>query len=208
LIEYLNENFISHIPDSETSSGYYMTSSNPPPGTPGPLLRLKPGTDSATPSANGIIAQNLLRLSALLEDDKYRTLAEQTCNAFSVEILQHPFLFVGLLDAIVSLEIGVKSVVGVLGSGSLTPSTIFGDKLNPATEEASCVDIAVEKARGEVGPATSTSTAVVSLVNFMSKEGEEKTKWLRERNQTLRNLEGGKNFLLVCEGKSCRRVDM
>lgn len=114
----------------------------------------------------------------------------------------------GLLDAIVALEIGVKSVVGVLGSTTLTPPTIFEGKLNSASEEELCIDTAMEKMKGEAGPATSTSTAVMSLVNFVSKDGEEKTKWLRERNATLKNLKAGKNFLLVCEGKSCRTVDM
>lgn len=115
----------------------------------------------------------------------------------------------GLLDAIVALEIGVKSVVGVLGSAStLTPSTIFGDTLTPASEEELCIHIAKEKLKGEAGPATSTSTAVLSLVDFVSKGGEEKTKWLREKNETLKDLKGGKNFLLVCEGKSCKTVDM
>lgn len=95
-----------------------------------------------------------------------------------------------------------------MSSATLTPSTIFGDKLNPESQEELCIDTAVEKMKGEAGPATSTSTAVLSLVNFVSKDGPEKTKWLRERNATLKELKEGKNFLLVCEGKSCRTVDM
>ncbi|QSS60462.1 DUF255 domain-containing protein [Histoplasma capsulatum] len=100
-----------------SSAGYYTTPStlHQTPTHPAPLFRLKAGTDASTPSPNGVIARNLLRLSTLLEDDTYRRLARDTVSAFAVEIMQHPFLFVGLLDAVVGLEVGVKGVVGVIG---------------------------------------------------------------------------------------------
>lgn len=102
---------------------------------PGPILRLKTGTESATPSVNGIIARNLVRLGTLLEDDEYRMLARQTCRAFSVEILQHPFLFVGLLDAVVGFETGTRQVTGVYTTGDSTTNTTKESPTKEANEE-------------------------------------------------------------------------
>lgn len=184
-----------------------MTSSEISTDTPGPLFRLKTGTDSATPSTNGVIAQNLLRLSSLLEDESYKTLAKETCNAFSVEVLQHPFLFVGLLDAIVGLELGVKNVIGVLGHGEPTASE------GPTSGGASSTEREViQKLRDEAGTAASTSAATLSLVDVRSSGGERtiqnKSHWLRKRNPLLKDLRPGKNFLLSCEAGKCRTIDI
>lgn len=120
LTVYLNKHFLSYDDpiDPDKSTGYFTTPSPFPSGVPPPLLRLKQGTDSAHPAANGIIVQNLLRLSHLLNDEKYAKLAEETVTAFAAEILQHPFLFVNLLDGVVGLEIGVKGIVGVIRNKS------------------------------------------------------------------------------------------
>ena len=69
--------------------------------------------DSAEPSTNGISAQNLYRLSSMLEDEEYESYARQTCQAFEAEIMQHPFLFSSLLPAVVAGALGMKSVVAV-----------------------------------------------------------------------------------------------
>ena len=70
-------------------------------------------------------------------------------------------------------------------------------------------DVTIEKKmRAEAGPATSTSTAVLSRINFLSSENERKTEWLRQRNETLKDLGKEKNFLLVCEEKVCRTIDL
>lgn len=199
--------------DVSTSAGYYTTSSVLSPGQPGPLFRLKPGTDAATPSTNGIIAQNLLRLSVLLEDETYRRLAKETCDAFSVEIMQHPFLFVGMLDVIVGLEVGVKSVIGVLGHSETrtgVESTVGGGTARDFTSARQAV---VQKIRDEAGAAVATSSAVVSLVDVRAstKDTENKSAWLRRRNTLLKDLQpgaSGKNFMLVCESGLCRTVDL
>jgi uncharacterized protein YyaL (SSP411 family) len=146
-------------------------------------LRLKGGTDSATPSVNGAIARNLIRLSALLEDDNYKTLARQTCNTFSVEMLQHPFLFVNLLDVIVGLEMGIRNITGVVAADQTK-------------------DAVIRRARAEVGLAASTSTATIAVVD---PRGES---WIKGRNVLYRDLKAAKDFLLVCEAGSCRTVDI
>lgn len=107
----LNADFLATGQTTVATSGFYSTSHTPSPSSPPPLLRLKSGTDAAMPSTNGIIAQNLFLLSSYLEDDSYRKLGIETCNAFAVEMIQHPFLFVSLMGAVVMKECGVKSVV-------------------------------------------------------------------------------------------------
>lgn len=216
--EYLIKHFLALGSDSTTPSGFYSTSSTLSSNLPGPLFRLKPGTDAAMPSINGVIAQNLLRLSALFEDESYRLLAKQTCHAFAVEIMQHPFLFVGLLDAIVSLEVGVKSVTGVVGhSGDFTTSTDHpsDDRSRRGKDGASVIEAIVGKVHEEAGPATSSCTTVSSLIDVrvatINQPMENKTMWLRQRNPLLRDIQPGmpgKNFLLVCEAGLCRTVDI
>jgi uncharacterized protein YyaL (SSP411 family) len=185
--------------------------------TPGPLLRLKTGTESATPSVNGVIARNLLRLANLLEDDQYRLLCRQTCHSFAVEILQHPFLFVGLLDAIVGLEAGSRNITGVL-STTLLPQAGPGSSdylTSKADEPTSVRDLIVQRLRAEAGQAISTSTTTVSLIDIRpSHVGDfvgNQSFWLRTRNQLYKDLkpsEPAKNHLLVCEGGSCKNVDV
>lgn len=196
----MNKYFIAKSSDGSVSEGFYMTSSKISTDTPGPLFRLKTGTDSATPSTNGVIAQNLLRLSSLLEDDSYKALAKETCSAFSVEVLQHPFLFVGLLDAIVGLELGVKNVTGVLGSSEGSTS---GEK--------NVESRLIQRLRDEAGATASTSAATLSLVDVRSTNGdratENKTQWLRKRNPLFKDLHAGKNFILSCEAGQCRTID-
>jgi uncharacterized protein YyaL (SSP411 family) len=172
---------------------------------------LKTGTESATPSINGIIARNLLRLSSLLEDDDYRTLARQTCHSFAVEILQHPFLYVGLLDAIVGLETGTHSVTGVLSTTNVTQPESSAGK---ADEPLSARDLVVKRVREEAGLATSTSTTTVALVDVRPSHAGDfvgnPSFWLKGRNKLFKELRSGsgKNYLLVCENSKCREVDV
>ncbi|EEP81109.1 conserved hypothetical protein [Uncinocarpus reesii 1704] len=179
LQKYMNTHFLAMAADGSTPAGYYMTQENMPGDVPGPLFRLKTGTDAATPSTNGVIAQNLVRLGSLLEDESYSVLAKQTCSAFAAEILQHPFLFVGVLDVVVGLEVGVKSVIGVIGR-----------------DEETARAAVVEAMREEAGMAMSTSAAVLALVDVRA-GGAGESSWLRERNVLLKDVRGGKNFLLT-----------
>ncbi|PYH48479.1 thioredoxin domain-containing protein [Aspergillus saccharolyticus JOP 1030-1] len=217
LQKYLNENFLAYV--GSTSAGYYSTPSTMTPGTPGPLLRLKTGTESATPSINGVIARNLLRLSSLFEEEEYRVLARQTCRSFSVEILQHPFLYVGLLDAIVGLETGTRNITGVFSTATMPQgpsSTLASEGATSRMEEPIAVrDLIVKKLRAEAGPTLSTATTTVSLVdNRPSHVGDfvgNQSFWLRTRNplyKELRPSQPPKNHLMVCETGRCRIVDL
>jgi uncharacterized protein YyaL (SSP411 family) len=80
------------------------------------IMRLKDGMDNAEPGTNGVSAQNLDRLGALLEDVEYTKRARETVSAFEAEIMQHPFLFPSMLDAVVAGKLGMRHVV-VTGKG-------------------------------------------------------------------------------------------
>lgn len=105
LQEYLDKNFAD-----DDSGGYFQV----PASSAGQhIVRLKPGTDNALPSPNGVIAMNLLYLSSYHNDtarDRYVKTARRTINAFAVEVIQHPFLFVTLLGAVVLESLGVKVI--------------------------------------------------------------------------------------------------
>lgn len=187
-----------------------------PPGSPGPLLRLKTGTESSTPSVNGAIARNLLRLSAQLNDEGYRTLARHTCHTFSVEIIQHPFLFVGLLDAVVGLNLGTRSVTGVLGTVDISRSTVSHDGLASKTDKPiSARDLVVQKVREEAGLAICTASTTTSLVDIRPAHSADfvgnPSFWLKQRNTLYNELKPGdpaKNFLMICATGSCKMVDV
>lgn len=191
------------------------------PGMPGPILRLKTGTESATPSVNGIIARNLVRLGTLLEDDEYRTLARQTSRAFSVEILQHPFLFVGLLDAVVGLETGTRQVTGIYCTAELDSDSTRGATTDeePSQEASaasaaaaaatattpsstrvikppvSACDVVATQARKEAGLTTSTATTTVAMVDIRPSHAGDIVRnpsfWLRTRNPSYKELKAG-----------------
>lgn len=208
----MNEYFLAE--SGTTSTGYYSTPSVTTPGMPGPLLRLKTGTESATPSVNGVIARNLLRLAALVEDESYRSLARQTCNSFAVEIIQHPFLFVGLLDVIVGLQIGTRTVTGVFSTAEL--SSNHGDSLLGRTEEPlSARDLIRRRVRAEAGMAVSSSIVVTSLIDIRPTHLKDfvgnQSFWLKSRNPLFKDLkaaEPAKNYLMVCEAGKCTTVDL
>ncbi|KAK5311736.1 hypothetical protein LTR70_008595 [Exophiala xenobiotica] len=86
------------------------------------ILRLKPGTDNVTPSPNGIIVSNLFYLASyaktapqlqtdLALGDRLNRQAKGVIDAFAVEMLQHPFLYVTLLGGVVMESLGVHSLI-------------------------------------------------------------------------------------------------
>lgn len=70
------------------------------------ILRLKDGMDTAQPSTNAVSISNLFRLGFILGDTHYTKLARETINAFEVEALQYPWLFIGLLSGVVTARLG------------------------------------------------------------------------------------------------------
>lgn len=64
--------------------------------------------DTSLPSVNAVSVSNLFRLSDLLDDESFATKARESVNAFEVEMLQHPWLFPGLLAGVVAVRLGFK----------------------------------------------------------------------------------------------------
>lgn len=64
--------------------------------------------DTSLPSTNGTTAANLFRLADILGDETFAATARQTINAFEAEMLQHPWLFPGLLGGVVAARLGVE----------------------------------------------------------------------------------------------------
>ncbi|KAI4121807.1 MAG: hypothetical protein LQ338_006169 [Usnochroma carphineum] len=92
----------------DSSQGGFFTTA---PDSPHLLLRLKSGMDNAEPSPNSVAADNLFRLSSLLDDAGDRELALNTIAAFEAEVEQFPWCFAGMLSAVVMARLGVKGVV-------------------------------------------------------------------------------------------------
>jgi uncharacterized protein YyaL (SSP411 family) len=104
LQEYLNTHFWA-----ESTGGFFQAEKSTAMDR---IITLKPGTDSDLPSPNGVIAQNLWYLASYLpmKKAKYQKLAKDTIESFAVEIIQHPFLFVSALGAVVMDAAGVKTM--------------------------------------------------------------------------------------------------
>ena len=66
--------------------------------------------DTSLPSTNAVSVANLYRLGALLDDERFSALARGTINAFEAEMLQHPWLFPGLLASVVTARLGAEAV--------------------------------------------------------------------------------------------------
>lgn len=62
--------------------------------------------DTSLPSVNAISVSNLFRLSSLLDDERFSTVANETINAFEPEMLQYPWLYPGLLGGVVTARLG------------------------------------------------------------------------------------------------------
>jgi uncharacterized protein YyaL (SSP411 family) len=62
--------------------------------------------DTSLPSVNATSVSNLFQLGQILGDDKFTALARESINAFEAEMLQHPWLFPGLLSGVVTARLG------------------------------------------------------------------------------------------------------
>ncbi|KAF1832004.1 hypothetical protein BDW02DRAFT_571491 [Decorospora gaudefroyi] len=95
------------------------------------IMRLKDGMDNAEPGTNGVSAQNLDRLGALLDDQEYVNKARETASAFEAEIMQHPFLFPTMMDVVVAGKLGMQHTV-ITGQGPKVDEWLKRFRLRPA----------------------------------------------------------------------------
>jgi uncharacterized protein YyaL (SSP411 family) len=132
-LDYVNTHFASatgayNLISAPASPQFNMAKNGYEEGQRASIMNLKPGSDNALPSPNGVIASNLLLLASYLEEPSYKMIAKRTIDAFAVEIVQHPFLFVSMLSAIVLQAAGVKTLVA-LGDAALYELAGFGRTL-------------------------------------------------------------------------------
>jgi uncharacterized protein YyaL (SSP411 family) len=132
--------------------------------------------DSAEPSTNGFSARNLFRLASILDDSSYGDRARRALHAFEAEVMQYPYLFVGMLDSVVTERVGVKGVV-VTGASD-----------------------AVEKELKTLRVTPGTVRTVVRLGVGTKDE------WLRGRSELLKAMNPEKPGVQVCENGVCREI--
>lgn len=89
----------------DATGGFFSTKAN----SSFAILRLKDGMDTSLPSTNAVSVSNLYRLGQLLDDEKFSGMARNSINAFEAEILQHPWLFPGLLGGVVAARLGSQT---------------------------------------------------------------------------------------------------
>ncbi|KAL9080102.1 MAG: hypothetical protein Q9157_001062 [Trypethelium eluteriae] len=171
----LQQSQISLFYDS-LHSGFFSTTAD----APDLILRLKDGMDSAEPSANGVAALNLYRLSSLLNDPefngiRYSAYAKGTLEAFSAEMIQHPYLFAGMLESVVANNVGIRSVV-ISGSHEKLEQQINQIRTRP-----------------------SGLTETVARIG-----GSSKSSWLKDRNELVANIDETKAAVSFCEAGTCK----
>ena len=148
-----------------------------PANQPDILIRSKDGMDNAEPSTNGVSANNLFRLGSLLNDTQYEKRAKQTVAAFEVEIGQHPGLFLGMMSSVVASTLGMKGLM-VAGEGET-------------------VDAMLKKYHENITPNYS----------ILKVGGGANSKWLRGRNELLKDLDGSRTMLQLCEDGVCKLLE-
>lgn len=145
-----------------------------PADQPDILVRSKDAADNAEPGTNGVSAWNLLRLGSLLDDAAYGEKGRQTIAAFGPDMRKQPAAYSGLLGASAAARVGMKGVV-LAGEGEL-------------------VSAAIKRLHGTVRPGWTV----------LRVGGSAKNKWLKSRNQLLKDLDVTKEVVQLCEGKTCR----
>lgn len=149
-----------------------------PANQPDILIRAKDAMDNAEPSTNGVSANNLFRLGSLLNDEAYEKMAKKTVAAFEVEIGQHPGLFSGMMSSVVASKLGMKGIM-VIGDGE--------------AEEAML---------------KKWNESLMPNYTILRIGGGANSDWLRSRNELLKDLDGSKPMLQLCEGGVCKLLDL
>ena len=97
----------------DADDGGYFTAAD---DTKDVIVRLKPGTDDATPSANAIMVSNLALLALLTGNQEYQQRGEAIARAFAPDIAQNLAAHTGLLAA--SMDLLAPQLVVVASDGT------------------------------------------------------------------------------------------
>jgi uncharacterized protein YyaL (SSP411 family) len=117
----LTDQMINTFYDAERG-GFYMTAADHDPHL---LIRVKEDQDNVEPSASSVAALNLLRLSQLLDQPKYRAIAEKTLRAFGATMSQTPRAMPMMLAALDFALADPKQVVLVGSKNAADTQALF-----------------------------------------------------------------------------------
>ncbi len=101
----LNSSLYEHYWD-HTDDGYFFTADN----AESLIVRTRSHHDDATPNANGIMAQNLIRLYLLTSNQEHLDRVDQIISAFTTDIFQNIFNSASLLVAF-EMRMALLSVI-------------------------------------------------------------------------------------------------
>ena len=224
-LQWADEVMAAQIRDFTAPEGGFYTAPNPSGTISDLFLHLKPGMDTAEPSANGLSAVNLFRLASLLDDENYANLARRTVAAFEAEIEQWPESFPGLLTAVAWGCVGRETIwivggeddVGENPSGDQGKSQDTTDQENPTSAPGSTQEAPTLRtpANASPGEQSLTVSAALSHLRAGAKTGRtvlrirEGPSWLKDRNKRVGSLEvrkGDKVRVMTCERGVCREV--
>ncbi|GAM86177.1 hypothetical protein ANO11243_041880 [Dothideomycetidae sp. 11243] len=186
----LQETQVRLFYDAEGSGGFFSTAKD----SEDILIRSKDAMDNAEPSTNGVSAQNLFRLAALLKTTTsehagaplaqvrsngtdLHDLAVRTVKAFEVEMGQHPGLMSGLLAGVAVSRLGIKSVL-LSGNGH-------------------SVDAALRELREGIWPGVVVMKVPANGVG----------QWLKGKNEILASIDPSREMVQVCSGTQCALVE-
>ncbi|KAI0019978.1 hypothetical protein F4780DRAFT_393840 [Xylariomycetidae sp. FL0641] len=173
--------------DAIKCGGFYSTR----PNTPHTVLRIKDAMDGALPATNAVAVSNLFRLAGILGgDQRYGYLAKESISAFSVEMLEYPNLFPGLLCGVVAWR---------LGGTHWTISAGKGERLElwKKPDGADTVRLAL-------GAFRRTPRAGLFTIRFV--DPVDGGTWLREREPRIRPLVGKKGVFCLNGDDAAKQV--
>lgn len=119
-----------------------------------------------------------------------------------------------MLDVIVGLQIGTRTVTGVFATADLSSlPNPRGDNLDDIAEPVSARDLIRRRVRSEAGVDVSSSLVVTSLVDIRPSHLKDfvgnQSFWLKSRNplfQDLKAAEPAKNQVMICESGRCNTI--
>lgn len=149
--------------------------------------------DASEPSTNGVSASNLYRLSSLLNDQTYATIAKETIQSFEAETLQYPWLFASFMPSIVAGQLGVRGVVVSIANSESKPT--------PSSSDAKSNSVPTSEYRVEKIKEFEKSPRG-GLQSFAKLDSS--NTWLRERNPLFKDFGAdGKTRIMICENGAC-----
>ncbi len=143
----LNSSLYEHYWD-HIDGGYFFTADN----AENLIVRTRSHHDDATPNANGIMAQNLIRLYLLTGNQEHLDRVDQIISAFTTDVFQNIFNSASLLVAF-EMRMALLSVVVAPGKNEKLNQAILTTVRNSIPSTAALLIIYKDSAPAENHPA-------------------------------------------------------